>query len=161
MFLWVLPHWRLRNGSTNSGGRCRRQKNSLELSAALCYPLDRKRRLLLTDAPIGSPLQRWSFPSGLFTSQWEAPILVLTGWALFFSLVILVSVEKGKQRYNKATESDQQADHPYEYQNDICSCHWRHLPSYVFRQAGHWLGRLPPLSWVPWRDSTTIWQEFQ
>ena len=51
--------------------------------------------------------------------------------------------------HNKATEGDQQADHPYEYQNDICSCHWRHLPSYVFRQAGHWLGRLPPLSWVP------------
>ena len=38
------------------------KKNSLELSAALCYSLDRKRRLLLTDAPIGAPLQRWSFP---------------------------------------------------------------------------------------------------
>ena len=39
------------------------KKNSLELSAALCYPLDRKRRLLVTGAPIGAPLQRWSFPS--------------------------------------------------------------------------------------------------
>ena len=114
-----------------------------------------------TDASHGAPLQRWSIPRWYLTSQWEAPILVRAGWALFFSLVILISVEKGKQRYNKATEGDQQADHPYEYQNDICSCHWRHLPSYVFRQAGHWLGRLPPLSWVPWMDSTIIWQGFQ
>ena len=114
-----------------------------------------------TDASHGAPLQRWSIPRWYLTSQWEAPILVRAGWALFFSLVVLVSVEKGKQRYNKATEGDQQADHPYEYQNDICSCHWRHLPSYVFRQAGHWLGRLPPLSWVPWMDSITMQQEFQ
>ena len=96
-----------------------------------------------------------------FTSQWEAPILVRAGWALFFSLVFLISVEKGKQRYNKTTEGNQQADYPYKYQNDIRSCHWRHLPSYVFRQAGHWLGRLPPLSWVPRMDSTIIRQEFQ
>ena len=34
-------------------------------------------------------------------------------------------------------------------QSEIRSCHWRRLPSYVFRQAGHWLGRLPPLSWIP------------
>ena len=86
---------------------------------------------------------------------------MLTGWALFFSLVILVSVEKGKQRYNKATKGNQQADYPYKYQNDIRSSHWRHLPSYVFRQAGHWLGRLPPLSWVPYWNTTTVRQEFQ
>ena len=95
------------------------------------------------------------------TSQREAPILVATGWALFFSLVILVSVEKGKQRYNKTTKGNQQADYPYKYQNNIRSSHWRHLPSYVFRQTGHWLGRLPPLSWVPYWNTTTVRQEFQ
>ena len=75
--------------------------------------------------------------------------------------MILVSVEKGKQRYNKATKGNQQADYPYKYQNDIRSSHWRHLPSYVFRQAGHWLGRLPPLSWVPYWNTITVRQEFQ
>ena len=39
-----MPHWRLRTGSTSSEGLCRRQKNSFELSATLCYPLDRTRR---------------------------------------------------------------------------------------------------------------------
>ena len=40
-----------------------RFKNFLELSAPLCYPLDRKKCLLVTDASIGAPLQRWSIPS--------------------------------------------------------------------------------------------------
>ena len=111
--------------------------------------------------PFRNSLQRWSFPSGLFTSQWEVPVLVATGRALFFSLVFLISVEKGKQRYNKATKGNQQADYPYKYQNDIRSSHWRHLPSYVFRQTGHWLRRLPPLSWVPYWNTTTVRQEFQ
>ena len=111
--------------------------------------------------PFRNSLQRWSFPSGLFTSQWEVPVLVATGRALFFSLVFLISVEKGKQRYNKATKGNQQADYPYKYQNDIRSGHWRHLPSYVIRQAGHWPGRLPPLSWVPYWNTTTVRQEFQ
>ena len=75
--------------------------------------------------------------------------------------MILISVEKGKQRYNKTTKGNQQADYPYKYQNDIRSSHWRHLPSYVFRQAGHWLGRLPPLSWVPYWNTITVRQEFQ
>ena len=57
------------------------------------------------------------------TSQREAPVLVATGRALFFSLIILVSVEKGKQRYNKTTKGNQQTDYPYKYQNDICSRH--------------------------------------
>ena len=58
-----------RQGSAAGGpaqpvrGRHRWKKNSLELSAALCYPLDRKRRLLVTGTPIGAPLQRWSIPS--------------------------------------------------------------------------------------------------
>lgn len=75
--------------------------------------------------------------------------------------MFLISVEKGKQRYNKATKGNQQADYPYKYQYDIRSSHWRHLPSYVFRQAGHWLGRLPPLSWVPYGNTTTVRQEIQ
>ena len=56
---------------------------------------------------------------------------------IIFLLVILVSVEKGKQRYNKTTEDNQKPDYPNKYQNDICSCLWRRLPSYVFRQASH------------------------
>ncbi len=43
--------------------------------------------------------------------------------------MILISVEKGKQRYNKATKGNQQTDYPYKYQYDIRSSHWRHLPS--------------------------------
>lgn len=39
--------------------------------------------------PHRNPLQRWSFPSEAITSQQEAPILISTGWALFFSLVVL------------------------------------------------------------------------
>ena len=107
------------------------------------------------------PTPKVEFPKRTIYLSVREPILVLTGWALFFSPVILISVEKGKQRYNKTTEGNQQADYPYKYQNDIRSCHWRHLPSYVFRQAGHWHGRLPPLSWVPWMNSTIIRQEFQ
>ena len=71
------------------------------------------------------------------TSQREAPILVATGWALFFSLVVLISFEKVKQRYNKTAKGNQQADYPYEYQNNICSCHdVTSLPMYSGK-AGH------------------------
>ena len=66
---------------------------------------------------------------------------------IIFLLVILVSVEKGKQRYNKATKGNQQADYPYKYQNDI--------------RSSHWLGRLPPLSWVPYWNTITVRQDFQ
>ena len=62
---------------------------------------------------------------------------MLTGWALFFSLVVLVSVEKGKQRYNKTTKGNQQSQYTYENRNDFKCCHLRHLPSYVLRQTGH------------------------
>ena len=59
-----------------------------------------------------------------------------TGGALFFSLVILISVEKGKKRDNQAAGRHQQSQYPYENQDDLISRHKRHLPSYVFRQAG-------------------------
>ena len=107
------------------------QQKTLETLNRLWYIEHKEGHLLLTGAPLGAPLQRWSIPSEAVTSQWEAPILVATGWALFFSLVILVSVEKGKQRYNEATKGNQQADYPYKYQDDIRSSHKRHLPSNV------------------------------
>lgn len=132
----------------------------LEFLSGLWYIEHKEGHLLVTDAP-QEPTPKVDFPSGLFTSQREALVLVATGRALFFSLVFLISVEKGKQRYNKATKGNQQADYTYKYQYDIRSSHWRHLPSYVFRHAGHWLGRLPPLSWVPYGNTTTVRQEFQ
>jgi hypothetical protein len=53
------------------------------------------------------------------------PFRLQTGWALFFSLVSLI--EKGKQCNNQTAKGYQQANNPYEYQNDICSCHEHHL----------------------------------
>ena len=59
-----------------------------------------------------------------------------TGGALFFSPVLPISVEKGKQRHNQAAKGHQQSQYPYENRDDLISRHKRHLPSYVFRQAG-------------------------
>ena len=114
-----------------------RQKKILETLHRLWYIEHKEGHLLVTGAPQEPHSKGGVSQAKAVTSQREAPILVATGWALFFSLVILVSVEKGKQRYNKATKGNQQADYPYKYQNNIRSSHWRHLPSYVFRQAGH------------------------
>ena len=85
---WAFPHWRLRNGwdmnpwrphwipiptftltrisswrtgSISSGGQCRRKRNSLELSAALCYPLTKEGRLL-QQTPFRSPTPKVEFP---------------------------------------------------------------------------------------------------
>lgn len=44
-------------------------KKPLELLNRLWYSLNRKRHLLVTDAPIGAPLQRWSIPRWCLTSQ--------------------------------------------------------------------------------------------
>jgi hypothetical protein len=59
-----------------------------------------------------------------------------TGGALFFSPVFPISVEKGKQHHDQAAKGHQQSQYPYENQDDLISRHKRHLPSYVFRQAG-------------------------
>ncbi len=52
-----------------------------------------------------------------------------TGGALFFSPVLPISVEKGKQRYNQAAKGHQQSQYPYENRDDLISRHKRHLPS--------------------------------
>lgn len=75
------------------------------------------------------------------------PVLVATGRAFLFSLISLI--EKGKQCNEQTTSGNQQTDYPQENHNNFISRQSHHLPSYVFRQAGHQLGRLPPLSWVP------------
>jgi hypothetical protein len=49
-----------------------------------------------------------------------------TGGAFLFMLIFSL-IEKGKQCNNQTTKGYQQADNPYEYQNDICSCHEHHL----------------------------------
>ena len=67
------------------------QQKTLETLNRLWYIEHKEGHLLLTGAPLGAPLQRWSIPSEAVTSQWEAPILVSTGWALFFSLVYFYS----------------------------------------------------------------------
>lgn len=48
------------------------------------------------------------------------PILLADGIGLFFSLVILISCEKGKKRNNQLPKGYQQTDNTNEYQNDIC-----------------------------------------
>ncbi len=59
-----------------------------------------------------------------------------TGGALFFSPVFPISVEKGKQRHKQTSKGHQQSQYPYENRDNLISRHKRHLPSYVFRQAG-------------------------
>ena len=71
-----------------------------------------------------------------YLSMRGASPVVQTGEALFFSLVIPVSVEKGKQRHNQAAKGHQQSQYPGENRDDLISRHKRHLPSYVFRKAG-------------------------
>ena len=71
----------------------------------------------------------------MVTSQREAPALVATGRALFFSLAVSL-IEKGKQRNEQTAKRHQQSRYPDENRNDFISCHKRHLPYYVFRQTG-------------------------
>ena len=59
-----------------------------------------------------------------------------TGGALFFSPVFPISVEKGKQRHKQTSKGHQQSQYPYENRDNLISRHKRHIPSYVFRQAG-------------------------
>ena len=59
-----------------------------------------------------------------------------TGGALFFSPVLPISIKKGKQRHNQAAKRHQQSQYPNKNRDDLISRHKRHLPSYVFRQAG-------------------------
>jgi hypothetical protein len=54
-----------------------------------------------------------------------ASLVGQTGEAFLFMLISLI--EKGKQCNNQTTKGYQQANNPYEYQNDICSCHEHHL----------------------------------
>ncbi len=49
-----------------------------------------------------------------------------TGGALFFSPVLPISVEKGKQRHNQAAKGHQQSQYPYENRDDLISRHKRH-----------------------------------
>jgi len=49
-----------------------------------------------------------------------------TGGALFFSPVLPISVEKGKQRHNQAAKGHQQSQYSYENRDDLISRHKRH-----------------------------------
>ena len=78
------------------------------------------------------PFQKWMLPSKFsYLSMRGASPVGQTGGALFFSLVILISVEKGKKRDNQAAGRHQQGQYPDEDRNDLISHHKRHLPSYV------------------------------
>ena len=87
-------------------------KKTLETPHRIWYIERKEGCLLVTGIPQKPHSKGGVSQAKAFISQWETPILVATGWALFFSLLILISVEKGKQRYNKATKGNQQADPP-------------------------------------------------
>ena len=55
----------------------------------------------------------------------------------FFLFSLSVSLfEKGQQRYDKYAGRNWQANYFQNDRKDLISSHKRHLPSYVFRQAG-------------------------
>ena len=86
-----------------------------------------------------------------------------TGGALFFSLVLPISVEKGKQRHNQAAKGYQQGQYPNKDRDNLISRHKRHLPSYVFRQAGSTGsgGYHPVMGTLPWGNDSRDLQNWQ
>ena len=86
-----------------------------------------------------------------------------TGGALFFSPVLPISVEKGKQRHNQAAKGHQQSQYPNKNRDDLISRHKRPLPSYVFRQAGSTGpgGYHPVMGTLPWGNYSRGLQNWQ
>ncbi|MCD8084001.1 MAG: hypothetical protein LUE86_10975 [Clostridiales bacterium] len=80
------------------------------------------------------PIPKWMLPKGAKCpyghrlSRWQ------TGEAFLFLLTVPL-IEKGQTRNNQTSKGNQQANYPYQYQNDIRSRHITHLPSYVFRRT--------------------------
>jgi len=82
------------------------------------------------------PILRFICPKG------HTSLVDQTREVFLFSLTSLI--EKVQQHNRQHTERYQRTDHSQYNHNGFIDCHMRHLPSYGFRQAGHWLGRLPP-----------------
>ena len=102
------------------------------------------------------------FPEhGALSLSERRPSWLQQGGHYFFRLCSLSLSRKASNAITKLPKAISKPIIPINIKMYIRSSHWRHLPSYVFRQAGHWLGRLPPLSWVPYWNTITVRQEFQ
>ena len=74
-----------------------------------------------------APTPKRMFPSqAIYLSIRGASPVDQTGGALFFSPVLPISVEKGKQRHNQAAKGHQQSQYSYENRDDLISRHKRH-----------------------------------
>lgn len=74
-----------------------------------------------------APTPKRMLPSEIiYLSMRGASPVDQTGGALFFSPVLPISVEKGKQRHNQAAKGHQQSQYSYENRDDLISRHKRH-----------------------------------
>ena len=56
-----------------------------------CGIVNVKKDICANRCPSRSPTPKVEYPEVDLTSQWEAPILLVAGWALFFCLFILIA----------------------------------------------------------------------
>ncbi len=111
--------------------------------------------------PIGAPLQRWSFPSEQLPLSERRPSWLQQGGHYFFRLCSLSLSRKASNAITKLPKAISKPIIPININMISAAVICATSPPMYSGRPVIKLGRLPPLSWVPYWNTITVRQEFQ